>query len=308
MANAKEIKTRIESVRDTSKITNAMYLISSTKMQKAKKSLERSRPYFDAMRKEIDRVFACAEDTGSRYFFSPDAKQTEKGRFACLVITADKGLAGNYNMNVIKETEKLLKNHPDARLYVIGDYGRHYFDRHKIAYEKSFDYTAQVPHLREARDIADILIESYDKKEIDRVYVIYTNMKTALSSEAEFIRILPLDRGEFIIRKKRKEAENLKHFEFFPSSSEVLDNAIRSLAAGFIYGALTYSFCSEQNARMNAMDSANKNAEKILAELKLEYNRVRQAAITQEITEISAGELAQKRKRLKNQTKEIETS
>lgn len=308
MANAKEIKTRIESVRDTSKITNAMYLISSTKMQKAKKSLERSKPYFDAMRKEIDRVFACSEDTGSRYFFSPDAKKTEKGRFACLVITADKGLAGSYNMNVIKETEKLLKSHPDARLYVIGDYGRHYFDRHKIAYEKSFDYTAQVPHLREARDIADILIESYDKNEIDRIYVIYTDMKTALSSEAEFIRILPLDRGEFVKRKKEKGTENLKKFEFFPSSAEVLDNAIRSLAAGFIYGALTDSFCSEQNARMNAMDSANKNAEKILAELKLEYNRVRQAAITQEITEISAGELAQKRKRLKNQTKEIKTS
>ena len=308
MANAKEIKTRIESVRDTSKITNAMYLISSTKMQKAKKSLERSKPYFDAMRKEIDRVFACSEDTGSRYFFSPDAKKTEKGRFACLVITADKGLAGSYNMNVIKETEKLLKSHPDARLYVIGDYGRHYFDRHKIAYEKSFDYTAQVPHLREARDIADILIESYDKNEIDRIYVIYTDMKTALSSEAEFIRILPLDRGEFVKRKKEKGTENLKKFEFFPSSAEVLDNAIRSLAAGFIYGALTDSFCSEQNARMNAMDSANKNAEKILAELKLEYNRVRQAAITQEITEISAGELAQKRKRLKNQTKETKTS
>lgn len=308
MANAKEIKTRIESVQDTSKITNAMYLISSTKMQKAKRNLERSRPYFDAMKREVERIFACADDVSSRYFFHVDSKKEESEKFACLVITADKGLAGSYNTNVIKETEQLIGKHPGTKLYVVGDYGRHYFDRHGIAYEKSFEYTAQVPHLREARNIADTLIESYDHGEIDRVYVIYTNMKTALSSETEFIRILPFDRGEFLRKKGREEAKNLKQFDFVPSAWEVLDNAVRSLVAGFIYGALTYSFCSEQNARMNAMDSANKNAEKILSDLRMEYNRVRQAAITQEITEIAAGELAQKRKRLKNQIKEIKTS
>ena len=125
MANAKEIKTRIESVQDTSKITNAMYLISSTKMQKAKRNLERSRPYFDAMKREVERIFACADDVSSRYFFHVDSKKEESEKFACLVITADKGLAGSYNTNVIKETEKLIGKRPETKLYVVGDYGRH---------------------------------------------------------------------------------------------------------------------------------------------------------------------------------------
>lgn len=300
MANVNEIKTRIQSVQDTSKITNAMYLISSTKMQRAKRSLEKARPYFNAMHQEVERVFCWADDAESRYFFRQNGDRESYKRVGCLVITADKGLAGSYNINVIKEAEGMMKRHPDARLYVIGDYGRHYFDRHGIAYEKGFEYAAQQPALKEARAICDVLLEAYDRGEIDRVYVIYTDMKTALSSETRLTRLLPFERADFLIDKKKLIKKESERFDFFPSADEVLDHAVKSLVAGFIYGALVYSFCSEQNARMTAMDSANKNAEKILGELRLKYNRVRQAAITQEITEISAGELAQKRKHLKN--------
>ena len=284
MANAKEIRERMNSVRDTAKITNAMYLISSTKMQKAKRSLEAARPYFETIHSKIENIFKDADDVeNSRYFVKEGSDIKLTGNIACLVVTADKGLCGSYNINVIRETERLLKKYPEATLYVIGEYGRRYFDRHGIAYDKSFIYRSQAPTLEEAREISDI--------------------QTVMNSVSKYTRILPFEVADF---KKNAAGGKTIKYEYFPSASAVLETALRSLTAGFVYGALVASFCSEQNARMMAMESANDNAEKILDELKLEYNRIRQAAITLEITEISSGELAQKRKRMKEQAKEWE--
>ena len=154
MANTREIKNRIESVQQTRKITNAMYLIASTKLRKARNDLANTRPYFDALRGEIKRVFRTAGDVDSPYFYPPDNNTPLEGTYGCLVITADKGLAGAYNQNVIKEAEKLLAQHPDTKLYVVGEYGRRYFDQHKIPIEHSFLYTAQNPTLDRAREIS----------------------------------------------------------------------------------------------------------------------------------------------------------
>ena len=302
MANAKEIRERMNSVRDTAKITNAMYLISSTKMQKAKRSLEAARPYFETIHSKIENIFKDADDVeNSRYFVKEGSDIKLTGNIACLVVTADKGLCGSYNINVIRETERLLKKYPEATLYVIGEYGRRYFDRHGIAYDKSFIYRSQAPTLEEAREISDILLEQFDSGRSNRVYVLYTDMQTVMNSVSKYTRILPFEVADF---KKNAAGGKTIKYEYFPSASAVLETALRSLTAGFVYGGLVASFCSEQNARMMAMESANDNAEKILDELKLEYNRIRQAAITLEITEISSGELAQKRKRMKEQAKE----
>ena len=127
MAGAKEIKRRIRSVRDTEKITNAMYLIASAKLRKAKEGLDHTRPYFEAMRGEIKRIFRTAEDVESRYFYPKEGMPELNGTYACLVITADKGLAGAYNQNVIREAERMLVKHPDTKLFVVGEYGRQYF-------------------------------------------------------------------------------------------------------------------------------------------------------------------------------------
>ena len=266
MANTKEIKTRIESVKDTRKITNAMYLIASTKLRKARNDLDRTRPYFEALRTEIKRIFRTQNDVDSRYFYPPEGEPPLEGTYACLVITADKGLAGAYNQNVIKEAMHMLDEHPDTKLYVVGEYGRHFFTQHNIPMEHSFLYTAQNPTMQRAREICDILLEGYD-------------------------------RGDF--KKDTVEKAVTTPFEFVPSVQAVLNNIMQSYVSGFIYSALIDSFCSEQNARMTAMDSANSNAEKLLAELSLQYNRVRQAAITQEITEVSAGAKAQRQKHRK---------
>ena len=122
MATIHEIQSRIKSIRDTQKITNAMYLIASMKMRKAKGELDRTRPYFDMVSTEIKRVFRTAENVKSHYFYPPEGEKELNGTYAYLVITADKGLAGAYNMNVLKKAEEALNNHPDTKLYVVGEY------------------------------------------------------------------------------------------------------------------------------------------------------------------------------------------
>ena len=294
MASTKEIKDRMESVRETQKITNAMYLISSTKLRKAKADLQQTRPYFTALRNEIKRIFRTAGNVDSRYFYPENQKEADEGTFALLVITADKGLAGAYNQNVIKEAVRIYGEHPDTKLFVVGEYGRHYFDQHRIPVEHSFLYTAQNPTMQRAREICSILLEGFDRGDFSKIYIIYTDMQNSMSSEARTARLLPFHRTYFMGREEQKGAAP-DSFTFVPSVTAVLESVMQSYISGFIYSALIDSFCSEQNARMTAMDSANKNAEKLLSELSLNYNRERQALITQEITEISAGARAQKR-------------
>ena len=297
MAGIKEIKQRIESVQQTRKITNAMYLIASTKLRRAKDDLSKTRPYFQALRVEIKRIFRTANGVESHYFYPPDVTKPRDGTYGCLVITADKGLAGAYNQTVIKEAQRLLDQHPDTKLFVVGEYGRHFFKQHKIPVAKSFLYTAQNPTMDRAREICALLLDEYDRGELQEIFVVYTDMENSLTSQALSTRLLPFHRTYFAPPTKEKAVSD--PFEFVPSVNAVLDGMIHSYVAGFIYSALIDSFCSEQNARMTAMDAANRNAEKLLGELSLQYNRVRQAAITQEITEVSAGAKAQRRKHRK---------
>ena len=302
MANTKEIKDRIKSVRDTQKITNAMYLIASTKMRKAKSELDHTRPYFEAIKGEIKRIFRTAKEVESQYFYPEDSMHTLTGTSACLVVTADKGLAGMYNQNVIREAEKLLKDNPDTKLFVVGEYGRQYFAHHGIPVERSFLYTAQNPTMQRAREISSILLEMFEKRKVCKIFVVYTDIRNGMFEEAKSERLLPFHRRTFADNTTEKAIT--KPFEFTPSVNAVLDTLVPSYVSGYIYSALVDSFCAEQNARMTAMNSANQNAEKLLGELSVQYNRSRQAAITQEITEISSGAKAQKRKLAKKKSEE----
>lgn len=302
MSNMKEIKGRILSVQDTQKITNAMYLISSNKMRKAKKELENTKPYFEAVALTIRRIFKFAPKIENRYFYPSDNTYEIEGSYGYLVITADKGLAGPYNQNVIKESVKLMSKKHDSKLFVVGEYGRQYFSNKKIPIEKSFLYTAQNPTLTRAREIADLLLDMYDDKELSKIYIIFTHYENGMSEKVEVMRLLPFNRSDFKPQKNDKDSTfpwPKNEIEFFPNPQEALDNMIESYVTGIIYGALVDSFCSEQNARMTAMDAANRNAESLIANLTLQYNRTRQAAITQEITEISAGARAKKKKKKK---------
>ncbi|MBR3183166.1 MAG: ATP synthase F1 subunit gamma [Firmicutes bacterium] len=313
MATTKEIKNRIKSVKDTQKITNAMYLISSTKMTKAKKELDNTRPYFEMLKKQIITMIQMTESADNYYFQDRSVAgeeplppgSEEKETVAYLVITADKGLAGAYNQNVIKEAMRLIKGTPSYKLFVVGEYGRRYFEARGMSIDQSFLYTAQNPTLERAREITQVLTGLYSKGQITKVYIVYTDFRNGLmGGDVVSSELLPFDREDFQI--SAEEAEKLKgsFVEYMPSVSAVLNNVIPSYLSGYIYSALVDSFCSEQSARMSAMDAANQNAEELLDRLNLEYNHVRQGAITQEITEVSAGSRGQKKSKKKREERE----
>ena len=291
MPDIQGIKKRIDSIKETRKITNAMYLISSTKMRKAKEALDRTRPYFEALRVEIKRIFRQdGMPAHSPYFYPVDVKEKLTGTFACLLITGDKGLAGAYNYNVIKKAMELQEADCEIKWYVVGEYGRQLLKQRGIAIEKSFLYTAQNPTMHRARQICNVLLEDFARGAFTKIYVAYTDMH-GLSDDASLVRVLPFHRKEFVVDTVEEPVRT--PFEYAPSVEVVLENIIQSYVAGFIYSALVDSFCSEQHARMTAMKAANDNAEKLISELSVQYNRMRQAEITQEITEVAAGARAQ---------------
>ena len=297
MASTKEIKNRIKSVGDTQKITNAMYLISSTKMRRARREAEGTRPYFELLRREIHRMFAVEGDVQSRYLDSTVDEAVSGGRNGILVITADKGLAGSYNQFVIKETEALMDRSEDYRLYIVGDYGWRYFRTHGTNVCEGFSHSMNEPSLAMARDITRELLDEFDDGIFDRLYVCYTEFSGGMSAGAAMHdRLIPFDRDDFVPEGEETDVSASTVFEYEPDVKTVLERIMQSYLVGYVYSALVNSYSSEQSARMMAMDAANDNASELLAELRLEYNHVRQNAITQEITEISSGARSLKHK------------
>lgn len=292
MAGTSEIRQRIAGVRQTQKITHAMYLISSAKLRRAKQELDRTRPYFEALGREIGRIFHVDGSVESRYFASDGTP--EAGASACLVITADKGLAGAYNHNVLKRAQERLAGRPDTELYVVGEFGRRWFDQKRIVIEHSFLYTAQNPNLYRAREIARVLLERYDSGAVEAIDIVYTDLSGMNETVRQF-QLLPLPRQHFDAR--HGAAEDGVDFDYQPSLRAVLESVVENYLSGYIYSALVDSFCSEQSARMEAMNAADRNAEELLSTLSKQYNRARQSAITQEITEVSAGARAQRNKK-----------
>lgn len=296
MANIKEIRDRIDSVNQTRKITNAMYLISSTKLRKAKKMLSETEPFFYASQDMIKSVAKHLPDGVDNIFLETRGDiPEEKKKRGYIIITDDKGLAGSYNHNVVRTVEESIAAFKgEWKLFVIGEIGRYHFNSQNIEIEEFFSFTPQNPTLHRARKIAAEILDYYYERKIDEFYIVFTTMK-GVTSEARFEKLLPLD----IIEDVRKEAPPagmmLEEFRMDPSPSAVLDNIVPNYITGFIYGALVESFCSAHNSRMMAMDSANKNADKMLGTLTRNYNTQRQAMITQEITEVVSGAKALKR-------------
>ena len=293
MAGLKEIQDRIHSVQDTRKITGAMYMISSTKMKKARHDLEKTEPYFYMLQATVERIMRHIPQMQNRYFEDMEKKRT---RIALLVITGDRGLAGAYNHNVLKLAQEFLdRTENEISLYVVGELGRQYFARQGIPLAENFKYTAQNPTFDRARWITEMLRTRYLADEIDEIQVIYTRMENSMYTKTEVKQLLPIQRP-----KLPKHPADVYHEEFMllPSPEVAVDTIVPNYLTGFVYGALIEAFCSEQNDRMLSMEAANGNADALLHDLGILYNRARQAAITQEITEVSSGARAQRRKRL----------
>lgn len=201
MANTKEIQKRMKSIRDTMKITSAMYMISSAKLRSAKQKLEQTEPYFYTLQSAIARFLRHMPDTTNRYFDQREQIPDNEKKRGYIVITADKGLAGAYNHNVIKMAQELFSQGENNKLFVVGELGRQYFAKEGLEVDAEFKYTVQNPSLHRARVIADYVMDLYVNGELDEVYLVYTKME-----------ILFHERGETEITSAGKRG-------FYPSGS-----------------------------------------------------------------------------------------
>ena len=291
MPSSKLLKERIESIQDTMKITNAMYLISSSKLRKARQNYQNVLPYFTRMRDTISRVVPHLPDEPVHPFFHE--REKENPIRAYVVLTADKGMAGAYNQNLLKFLKEQCGSDPNARFYVIGQTGYRALLHKDPRLVEEFHYGATAPTLQRARDITGDAIDDFKSGKLDEIYLIYTKIQNALTSEPVMERLLPLDRAHLTPAPKGL-GDPRGEVELVPAAWTVFEQPAPIYMHGMIFGAMTESFCAEQSARMTAMDSATKSANDMIRDLQLEYNRTRQGSITQEITEIIGGASAVK--------------
>ena len=246
MANTKEIQKRMKSIQDTMKITSAMYMISSAKLRSAKQKLENTEPYFYALQSAISRLLRHIPDAKSRYFDQHEEIPDDKKRRGYIVITADKGLAGAYNHNVIKMAHELFEQGENNKLFVVGELGRQYFTKEGLEVDTEFKYTVQNPSLHRARVITERILELYNNNELDEVYIIYTKMENSFSMEAEMMKLLPLVKEDFM--GKAPVDIYQEEIKADTTMQDILEHVVPNYVNGFIYGALVESFASEHNS------------------------------------------------------------
>ena len=274
--STKEIKNRIRSMESTKQITKAMEMVAASKLRRAQAQVQSSRPYFEILLSTIRDIVDSTQDLSSTYLTARPVK-----RSAYVVVAGDRGLAGGYNSNVLK----LAYEHMEGKDAVVLPFGKKTVD---------FFKARQIPTLmenyREAENLgvsdcftaAKQLCKAYQSGEVDEVFVVYTDFISVLSQTPEVLRLLPLQHTP---REGRSHTDIL----YEPDSVEALERIVPEYLGGALYGALCESRAAEQAARRTAMDSATQNADEMIADLSLKFNRARQAAITQEITEIVAG-------------------
>ena len=278
-ASMKDIKLRIRSVESTMQITKAMELVASSKLRKAKERQEHSRPYFSGLKETLLDIEANTRD-----FVSPYQKQRQIKKRCLIMIAGDRGLAGGYNSNIIKAvTEKMQDGLPTCIL-PIGKRAVDFCNRKGIEILTTEFAEAACVSIPDCFTISNLVTQGYLSGQFDEVSIIYTQFVSMLTQTPRAEGLLPLkaDGGH-----KREDLHSLVLYE--PSPEEVYDAIVPGYIAGMIYGAMCKSVASEQGARRTAMDAASKNAAEMIEDLSLRYNRARQGAITQEITEIVAG-------------------
>lgn len=294
MASARDIQSRIKSVQDTMKITNAMYLISSTKVKKARRALTEALPHFEQSEELIAEILRDLPELEDRYFGT--GEPILGGKKGYLVISGDKGLAGAYNHNILKFAEGVLQKETNPAVCVVGRLGALALQKLGYAVDRSFIGMAQQPSVERARRIAAMMCQRFMSGELSEVYVIYTRMEErGEEATPRLQKLLPLSAEAF--RPGEGKPQKPQQVNYLPNAGAVLGSIAPNYVTGYLFGALVEAFCSEENARMLAMKSATDSAADMLRELSVIYNSVRQAAITQQIVEVAGGAKAQKRKK-----------
>ena len=274
----KDIKLRIKSVESTMQITKAMELVASSKMRRAKERVEHSRPYFETLYKTLTEI--AAADPRAR---NPYLRRSEIKRTLLVVIAGDRGLAGGYNANVLKLAAQESGN---VEVLPIGKRSAEYFAHHEAELFTQEVLLAADVSVGQCFQLARQITEGYRKGEFDAVKLCYTRFDSMMTQTAVSIEVLPLAMEP---TEQQKAEARRSQILYKPSSEEVFSAIIPEYVAGVVYCAVCESVASELAARRTAMDAATKNAGEMIDHLNLYYNRARQAAITQEITEIVAG-------------------
>ena len=282
MASMRDIKRRKSSIQSTQQITKAMKLVSTVKLQRAKQRAENSKAYFDCMYQTVHSMLAKAGSIQHPYVTGNDST-----RKAIIMITGNRGLAGGYNSNIIKLITKGDFDKEDLDIYAIGSKGRDALARYGYQIKAVYRDLAEEPAYSDAMGIAREVLNAYNAGEIGEIYLAYTAFKNTVSHDPKLIKLLPAETGTETEAEGKEAAEALMNFE--PKDEEALGLIIPKYVTSLIYGGLVESVASENGARMQAMDSATSNAEEMIDSLSLLYNRARQGAITQELTEIIAG-------------------
>lgn len=296
MASMRDIKRRKSSIQSTQQITKAMKLVSTVKLQRAKANAERSKAYFQSMFQTVNSILA--RTTGLDH---PYLRAGESPRKAVIVITSNRGLAGGYNSNVTKLVAKSGFDKEDLLIYAVGRKGKETLQRGGYRIEEDWSDIVEEPAYPDAMKLGTRLLEKFSAGEIGEIYLAYTQFKNTVSHEPVLVRLLPVEVSEEEAKDtsggnglsgedggaEGKKAQAIMNFE--PEDEEALNRIIPKYINSQIYGGLVESVASENGARMQAMDSATSNAEEMIGDLTLLYNRARQGSITQELTEIIAG-------------------
>lgn len=280
MASMRDIQRRKNSIASTSQITKAMKLVSTVKLQKTKERAENSRPYFQYMYDTVTSMLARSGNIDHPYL-----KPGKSHKKAVIVITSNRGLAGGYNSNVTKLVLDSGLKKEDVLLYNIGRKGRETLERRGYQVYEDYSDVINEPIFSDAKEIGQKVLDDFTEDRVGEIYLAYTSFKNTVVHEPRLIKLLPI---EFSAEELTKE-EARTPMNYEPTEEEALDIIIPKYLTSLLYGALVEAAASENGARMQAMDSATSNAQEMLDKLSLQYNRARQGAITQELTEIIAG-------------------
>ncbi len=282
MASMRDIKRRKVSIQGTQQITKAMKLVSTVKLQRARAGAERSKGYFNCMYATVNSILSKVGHMEHKYLVPGDSQKK-----AVIVITSNRGLAGGYNSNVVK----LITRHEswkkeDLEIYAIGSKGRDALAKEGYHIRRYNTEVIEEPTYEDAMVLTRSLLDSFSKGEIGEIYLAYTAFKNTVSHIPTLLQLLPVQSTE--VADKEEEAMGaLMNFE--PAPAEALEMIVPKYITSLIYGALKEALASENGARMQAMDNATSNADEMISDLSLKYNRARQGSITQELTEIIAG-------------------
>lgn len=280
MASMRDIKRRKSSIQSTQQITKAMKLVSTVKLQRAKQHAEQSKAYFNCMYETVNSMLAKTGNLDHPYL-----KKGSSEKKAVILITSNRGLAGGYNSNVVKLITRGELKKEDLKIYAVGRKGREAMQRNGYEIVAEYSEMVEEPSYAEAMALSKTLLDSYAAGEIGEIYLAYTGFKNTVVHEPKLLKLLPVE--PVAQEQPTEEDKTLMNFE--PEDDEALDLIIPKYVTSLIYGGLVEAVASENGARMQAMDSATSNAEEMIDDLSLMYNRARQGSITQELTEIIAG-------------------